>query len=202
MCEPVARDDDTPEAAYLVAARILAKKGALAVSGVGVNPTRTGFLHAVRRMGAKVREESPSESLGEPVATLVARAAPVLRAIEIEPDEVPSLVDEIVLLACLAARAEGTSVFRGVGELRVKESDRLALVAKNLSALGVRAHSEDETLWVEGTDAPPLTSPLATALGAVARLPVTARDKDRILGGNACRVFGLELPGSDDTREA
>jgi predicted TIM-barrel fold metal-dependent hydrolase len=53
-----------------------------------------------------------------------------------------------------------------------------------------------------GTDAPPLTSPLAAALGAVARLPVTARDKDRILGGNACRVFGLELPGSDDTREA
>jgi 3-phosphoshikimate 1-carboxyvinyltransferase len=147
---------DISSAAYLVAARILAKKGALAVSGVGVNPTRTGFLHAVRRMGAKVREESLSESLGEPVATLVARPAPVLRAIEIEPDEVPSLVDEIVLLACLASRAEGTSVFRGVGELRVKESDRLALVAKNLAALGVRAHSEDDTLWVEGTDAPPV----------------------------------------------
>ena len=66
------------------------------------------------------------------------------------------MVDEIPLLACVASRAEGTSVFRGVGELRVKESDRLALVAKNLVAIGVRAWTEGDTLWVEGTDRPPV----------------------------------------------
>ncbi len=145
---------DISSAAYLLAARILAAKGSLALPGIGVNPTRIGFIRAALRMGARIKMERMRESLGEPVATLIARPAR-LTALEVEPDEIPSMVDEVVLLACLAARAEGTSVFRGVGELRVKESDRLALVAKNLAGLGVKAHSEDETLWVEGTDEPP-----------------------------------------------
>jgi 3-phosphoshikimate 1-carboxyvinyltransferase len=146
---------DISSAAYLLASRILAAKGSLAVQGVGVNPTRIGFIRAVERMGARIKMEGMRESLGEPVATLIARPAR-LKALEVEPDEIPSMVDEVVLLACLASRAEGTSVFKGVGELRVKESDRLALVAKNLAGLGVKAHSEDETLWVEGTDEPPI----------------------------------------------
>jgi 3-phosphoshikimate 1-carboxyvinyltransferase len=145
---------DISSAAYLLASRILAAKGLLALPGVGVNPTRIGFIRAVERMGARIKMEGKRESLGEPVATIVARPAR-LKALEVEPDEIPSMVDEVVLLACLASRAEGTSVFKGVGELRVKESDRLALVAKNLAGLGVKAHSEDDTLWVEGTDAPP-----------------------------------------------
>jgi 3-phosphoshikimate 1-carboxyvinyltransferase len=145
---------DISSAAYLVAAGLLAERSELAVTGVGVNPTRTGFLRALERMGARVAVEDPTESLGEPIATLVPDPGP-LTAVEVTPDEVPSMVDEVVLLACLASRAQGTSVFRGVGELRVKESDRLALVARNLAALGVRAHSEGDTLWVEGTDRPP-----------------------------------------------
>ena len=72
-----------------------------------------------------------------------------------EPDEIPSMVDEVPLLACLAARAAGTSVFRGVGELRVKESDRLALVAANLAGLGVAARAEGDTLIVDGGESPP-----------------------------------------------
>lgn len=145
---------DFSSAAYLLAAAVLAESGELAVRGVGVNPTRTGFAAALERMGARLDVVDRSTCLGEPVATLVARPAG-LRAVEIGPAEVPSLVDELPLLACLAARADGTSVFRGVGELRVKESDRLALVARNLVALGVRARTEGDTLFVEGTDAPP-----------------------------------------------
>lgn len=145
---------DLSSAAYLVAAAVLAEGGALAVPGVGINPTRAGFLRALERMGAKVGIEDRWVSLGEEAATLVAEPAS-LKAVEVAPNEVPSLVDEVPLLACLASRAEGTSVFRGIGELRVKESDRLALVAKNLTALGVRAVSEGDTLWVEGTDRPP-----------------------------------------------
>ncbi len=144
---------DVSSAAYLVAAAVLAAGGELWVRGVGVNPTRTGFLDALARMGATVEQTERWLSLGEPAAALVARPA-ALRAIEVRPEEVPRMVDEIPLLACLAARAEGTSVFRGVGELRVKESDRLALVARNLAGLGARAQSEGDTLWVEGTDAP------------------------------------------------
>jgi len=145
---------DISSAAYLLGAGVLAERGRLAVRQVGVNPTRMGFVAALRRMGARIEVSEAGESLGEPLATLTAVPA-ALKAVEVWPDEVPSMVDEIVLLACIASRAEGTSVFRGVGELRVKESDRLALVARNLNALGVRAHTEGDTLWVEGSDAPP-----------------------------------------------
>ena len=145
---------DFSSAAFLLAAGLLAARGEVVLAGVGVNPTRTGFLRAVGRMGGRVHEQDRVESLGEPMATLVAGTS-TLRAVTVEPQEIPSMVDEIPILACLAARAEGTSVFRGVGELRVKESDRLALIARNLRALGVSAESERDVLTVEGTGRPP-----------------------------------------------
>jgi len=142
---------DYSSAAYLLGAGLLARGGAVVVEGVGINPTRTGFGRVLERMGARVEVQGRWMSLGEPAATLVARPT-ALRATEVMPEEVPSLVDEVPLLACLAARAEGTSVFHGVGELRVKESDRLALVASNLAGLGVDARAEGDTLWVTGSD--------------------------------------------------
>lgn len=147
---------DISSAAYLVAAGVLAEAGEVAVRNVGVNPTRTGFLRVLERMGAHIEVRDRWVSLGEPGATLVARPAPLAPAV-VEPEEIPSLVDEVPLLACLASRAESgwTSVFRGVGELRVKESDRLALVASNLAALGAAARTEGDTLFVEGAKAPP-----------------------------------------------
>jgi 3-phosphoshikimate 1-carboxyvinyltransferase len=144
---------DLSSAAYLIAAAVLAEGGEVVIRSVGVNPTRAGFLRALERMGSVVEQQDRTLSLGEPAATLLARPAQ-LRAVEVLPEEVPSMVDEVPLLACLAARAEGTSVFRGVGELRVKESDRLALVARNLMTLGARARTEGDTLWVEGTTGP------------------------------------------------
>lgn len=144
---------DYSSAAYLLAAGVLAERGEVVVEGVGINPTRTGFGRVLERMGARIEVQGRWMSLGEPAATLVARPA-ALAATEIHPEEVPGLVDEVPMLACLAARAVGTTVFRGVGELRVKESDRLALVAKNLAGLGVDARAEDDTLWVTGTDRP------------------------------------------------
>ncbi len=147
---------DISSAAYMIAAGVLAESGELTVRNVGLNPTRAGFLRALERMGAKVEVVDRWMSLGEPAGTLVARPAP-LQPVVVEAAEIPSMVDEVPLLACLASRAEQgwTSVFRGVGELRVKESDRLALVASNLSALGVAAHTEGDTLLVEGSDRPP-----------------------------------------------
>jgi len=112
-------------------------------------------------MGAPVEQKERWLSLGEPAASLVVRPAR-LRAVEVGPEEVPRMVDEIPMLACLAACAEGRSVFRGVGELRVKESDRLALVARNLTEIGARAGVEGDTLWVEGGDEP-LEGPVRTA---------------------------------------
>lgn len=145
---------DISSAAYLIAAGVLAEAGEVVVRNVGLNPTRCGFLRVLERMGAAADVADRWTSLGEPAGTLVAKPA-ALHGVMVEPDEIPSMVDEVPLLACLASRAEGRSVFRGVGELRVKESDRLALVAKNLVALGVTAHTEGDTLIVDGTDAPP-----------------------------------------------
>jgi 3-phosphoshikimate 1-carboxyvinyltransferase len=148
---------DFSSAAYLIAAALLGGKP-VAIENVNVNPTRTGLLKALQRMGYRIALENERDSLGEPVATVVTvhRPPSTVHAVAVDPAEIPSMVDEVVLLACLASRAEGTSVFKGVGELRVKESDRLALVAKNLTTLGVRATTEGDTLWVQGTDRPPV----------------------------------------------
>ncbi len=129
---------DPSSAAFLVGAAVLAEAGELRIAGVGLNPTRTGFLAVLARMGAPVAVEDVTEHFGEPVADLVVRPAR-LRATEVAAGEIPALIDEIPLLAVLASRAEGTTVFRQVGELRVKESDRLGLIAENLRAVGCRA---------------------------------------------------------------
>lgn len=145
---------DPSSAAFLVGAAILADAGELRIAGVGVNPTRMGFLAVLRRMGATVRVEGEHDRCGEPAADLIAAPA-ALTGTEVLPGEVPGLIDEIPLLAVLASRASGTTTFREVGELRVKESDRLALIADNLNAVGAKAVARENTLVVEGTGLAP-----------------------------------------------
>jgi 3-phosphoshikimate 1-carboxyvinyltransferase len=145
---------DASSAAFLVAAGVLAEGGELLVENVGVNPTRTGFLVVLERMGARVERLNLRDEGGEPVADLLARPA-ALRGTEVTAAEVPTLVDEVPILAALASRAVGETVFREVGELRVKESNRLELVAANLRALGVAAEARGDDLFVRGTDRPP-----------------------------------------------
>jgi 3-phosphoshikimate 1-carboxyvinyltransferase len=145
---------DPSSAAFIVGAAVLAEGGQLRIAGVGVNPTRTGFLRVLERMGAPVAVEEPAEHFGEPIGDLVVRPAG-LRATEVAAGEIPGLIDEIPLLAVLAARSTGTTVFRQVGELRVKESDRLGLIAANLRSVGCRAEVSGDDLHVEGGDAPP-----------------------------------------------
>jgi 3-phosphoshikimate 1-carboxyvinyltransferase len=145
---------DPSSAAFLVGLALLAEGGTLELPGVGVNPTRTGFLRVLERMGGSVEVHAVEDRFGEPVGTLVVRPAS-LRSTEVPADEIPGLVDEVPLLAVLAARAEGTTIFHDVGELRVKESDRLSLVASNLRAVGARAEVHGSDLHVHGGDAPP-----------------------------------------------
>ena len=140
---------DPSSAAFPVGATVLAESGALRIAGVGVNPTRTGFLRVLERMGARITVERIEDSFGEPVGDLIVHPAP-LRATEVTAGEIPGLIDEIPLLAALATRAEGTSVFRDVGELRVKESDRLGLIAANVRALGGQAEVSGSDLHITG----------------------------------------------------
>jgi 3-phosphoshikimate 1-carboxyvinyltransferase len=145
---------DPSSAAFPVGAAILAEGGELRLTGVCVNPTRIGFLTVLQRMGATVQVDNLEVQFGEPVADLLARPAK-LRATEVLPQEIPALIDEIPLLAALATQAEGITVFRSVGELRVKESDRLGLIAANIRALGGRAEIQGDDLHVQGGGAPP-----------------------------------------------
>jgi len=140
---------DPSSAAFLAGAAILAEGGELGIAGVNLNPTRTGFLTVLERMGARIREQGATEHFGEPIADLLVQPA-TLHGTEVLPEEVPGLIDEIPLLAVLASRAEGGTVFREVAELRVKESDRLALIARNLRAVGARAEVQGDDLHVEG----------------------------------------------------
>jgi 3-phosphoshikimate 1-carboxyvinyltransferase len=168
---------DPSSAAFLVGVAALAEGGELRITGIGVNPTRTGFLNVLARMGAGVRIEDSSPRFGEPVGDLLVAPSP-LRATEVAAGEIPGLIDEIPLLAVLASRAPGTTTFRQVGELRVKESDRLALMAENLRAVGARAEVQGDDLIVEGNDAIPrgrvrtaADHRLAMAFAVLATLP-------------------------------
>ncbi|MFQ5703592.1 MAG: 3-phosphoshikimate 1-carboxyvinyltransferase [Gemmatimonadales bacterium] len=144
---------DASSSAFLVGAALLAGKGELLIAGVGVNPTRIGYLAVLQRMGGRIELLDPREVAGEPVADLLVRPQPLIGT-EVVAGEIPSLIDEIPLLAVLAARASGETTFRSVGELRVKESDRLALIAQNLRTVGATAEVQGENLVVVGSDRP------------------------------------------------
>jgi 3-phosphoshikimate 1-carboxyvinyltransferase len=145
---------DVSSAAFLIAAAVLADRGELVIENVGVNPTRTGCLVVLERMGAHVERVNLRDEGGEPVADLLARPASLVGT-EVTAAEIPTLVDEVPILAVLASRARGQTVFREVGELRVKESNRLELIAANLRAVGVKAEVHGNDLHVEGTDRAP-----------------------------------------------
>lgn len=145
---------DISSAAFPLGAAVLAEGGELVVADVGLNPTRTGFLRVLERMGAHPERMNQREEQGELVGEL--RVTPAaLRGTAVSPGEIPGVIDEIPILAVLASRAEGETVFRGAGELRVKESDRLTLLATNLRAVGVKAEVMRDDLHVAGASTPP-----------------------------------------------
>ena len=144
---------DCSSAAFLLGLALLGGSPALALRGVGVNPGRTGAIEALRRMGASIRFEAERIFGEEPVATLIAEPS-VLRGITIGGAEIPALIDELPLLACVAARAEGETRVSGAGELRVKESDRIRAVVENLRAIGAEAEECSDGFVVRGSDRP------------------------------------------------
>lgn len=140
--------DFSSAAFYLVAASII-PGSELRLKQVGLNPRRTGLLHALRLMGADITEENPAEQGGEPVADLVVRYAP-LKGARIPEALVPDMIDEFPALFVAAAAAEGQTVVTGAGELRVKESDRLAAMATGLRALGMQVDETDDGATLHG----------------------------------------------------
>lgn len=146
----VAVPGDPSSAAFIIGAALIVPGSVVTVAGVDLNPTRAGFLTVLERMGADLAIRPAGEAGAEPVGDVTATFTAPLTATTITAEEVPSLVDEVPLLAVVAAHAEGTTRFEGVGELRVKESDRLQALAGALDALGVTVRAGDDWLQVEG----------------------------------------------------
>jgi 3-phosphoshikimate 1-carboxyvinyltransferase len=194
--------DFSSAAPFIVAATLL-PGSEVRLHGIGVNPTRTGLLSVLERMGARVSVFNRRTAGGEPVADIEVQAAE-LTATEIHPEEVPLLVDELPLFALAAAHAHGRSVVRGAQELRVKESDRIESVRSALKGLGVRIEARGDGFRVTGVPARPrgggvvesLGDHRIAMLGAIAAL--TSREPVEIEGAESVAV---SFPGFFETLE-
>ena len=140
---------DISSAAFPLVAALLTEGSAVTFPGVGMNPGRIGLLQTLKEMGADIEERNPRDAGGEPVADLVVRNG-ALRGVEVPAARAPSMIDEYPILAVAAAAAQGKTVMRGLAELRVKESDRLAAIADGLAACGVTVEAGDDYLVVTG----------------------------------------------------
>jgi 3-phosphoshikimate 1-carboxyvinyltransferase len=156
---------DPSSAAFFIVAALLVPGSDLTVANVGLNPTRAGLIEVLRQMGGSIEVLNPREVGGEPVADLRVRASP-LKGIKIDPTIAPSMIDEYPILFVAAALAEGKTVTSGLDELRVKESDRLAVMAAALTAAGARVTETVDGLTIDGTGGEPLEGggPIATHL--------------------------------------
>jgi 3-phosphoshikimate 1-carboxyvinyltransferase len=141
---------DPSSAAFPIVAALITQGSEVTVEGVLLNPLRTGLFETLREMGADLTISNAREEGGEPVGDLTARASR-LHGVEVPPERAPSMIDEYPILAAAAAFAEGSTVMRGLKELRIKESDRLALMARGLCACGVGVEEEAEGLIVIGS---------------------------------------------------
>ena len=140
---------DFSSAAFFLVAASLVPESELLLRSVGMNPRRTGLLTALRLMGADIVEENPQEQGGEKLADLRVRHAP-LHGIDVPESLVPDMIDEFPILFVAAAAASGATRITGAGELRVKESDRIACMARGLAALGVDISEQPDGAVIQG----------------------------------------------------
>lgn len=150
---PVGSDATLPgdfsSAAFFLVAGSIVKDAHIDLPGVGLNPTRTGLLDALRSMGANIGLSNQRMSAGEPVGDITVRSAE-LKAIHLTGDQIPGLIDEVPILAVAATCANGRSTIRGAGELRVKECDRIAATVRTLRMLGADIEEFEDGLAVTG----------------------------------------------------
>ncbi|MDD3799236.1 MAG: 3-phosphoshikimate 1-carboxyvinyltransferase [Novosphingobium sp.] len=158
---------DPSSAAFFIVAALLVPGSEIVIENVGLNPTRAGLVGVLRQMGGRIEELNPRLVGGEPVADLKVSHSQ-LKGIAVDPAVAPSMIDEFPVLFVAAALAEGRTVTSGLDELRVKESDRLKVMAEALMAAGARVEEREDGLVIEGTGGAPLPgtsgTPVATHL--------------------------------------
>lgn len=145
---------DPSSAAFPIVAAVLSPGSHIVISSVGINDRRVGLYSTLREMGAEIRFENERQQAGELVADLVVEGS-ALSGVSVPADRVPSMIDEFPVLAMAAACANGKTIMTGLAELRVKESDRLLMVAEGLKACGVALEMGEDSLIIHGTGKPP-----------------------------------------------
>jgi 3-phosphoshikimate 1-carboxyvinyltransferase len=170
---------DTSSAAFLVAAAALTGSS-VTIQEVGLNPTRVHYLDVMARMGIAIETHVARHEVGEPVGTITVRPTSEVRPVRVEAAELPLVIDEVPVLAALAAHASGESWFLGAGELRVKESDRMAALVDAIRALDASAADEGEDLVIAG--------------GGLAGGSVDPRGDHRIAMAMAVAALAAEAP--------
>ena len=146
---------DPSSAAFPIVAALITPGSEVTVTHVGMNPTRTGIFKMLEAMGADLTYANEREVGGEPVADITARYS-VLRGIEVPPEVAPSMIDEFPVFFVAACMAQGQTITSGLDELRVKESDRLALMATGLKAIGAQVEEREDGLVIQGSGGEPL----------------------------------------------
>ncbi len=146
---PVTVPGDISSAAYFMAMGCLIRQAEVTIKNVGVNPSRTGIIDILHRMQANVRLDNPRLESNEPVADIVA-ATSGLHAVEIGGDIIPRLIDELPILAIMATQAQGVTTVRDAGELRVKETDRIAAMVAELRKMGAKIEATPDGFIIEG----------------------------------------------------
>ena len=143
---------DFSSAAFFIVAALLIPGAEITALNVGINPTRTGLLEVLKKMGAAIEVSGMREVSGEPVADIYCRGKAALKAVSITGESVPSLIDEFPILCVAASLAQGTTTIRGAEELRLKESDRIKTIAAELRKMGVEIEEYPDGLSIKGTD--------------------------------------------------
>lgn len=141
---------DFSSAAFFMVASLLIRDSEVILRNVGINPTRTGLMNVLKRMGADMSVEHVREVSGEPVADIFCRGNRTLKAVTIQPEEMPLLIDEFPILCVAATRAAGITAITGAEELRVKESDRIAAMATELKKFGVELEEYPDGIRIKG----------------------------------------------------
>ncbi len=142
---------DISSAAYFIAAALLSEGSGLLIKDVCINETRAGILKVIENMGGNISKENQREVSGEPVCDLYVKKSS-LKATVIEGNIIPTLIDEIPIIAVLAATAEGTTIIKDASDLKAKESDRIASTCDMLNAMGAKAIATDDGMIIEGTE--------------------------------------------------
>ncbi|MEO2153935.1 MAG: 3-phosphoshikimate 1-carboxyvinyltransferase [Aquificota bacterium] len=141
---------DPSSAAFFAAAAVLLPGSHLVLKDVLINPTRDGFFRKLKEMGANIEYTNVREISREPIADIEVKYSPDLRGVEVHPEEVPAMIDELPLLAVVATQAEGRTLIKGASELRVKESDRIKATVENLRKMGAKIEELPDGMVIEG----------------------------------------------------